>query len=656
MALDKNTIEEVKARMDVVEVLSDFISLKRKGQNLWACCPFHEEKTPSFSVSPAKGIYKCFGCGKSGDAITFIMDHEGVSYPEAIRYLAKRYGIEIQEEEKTPEQVQAQNERESLYIVLNYAKEYFTDLLWNHQQGRGIGLSYFKERGFTEPVIKNFELGFSLDTWQGLHDAALKKGFSKEQLEKAGLILVKDEGRKVYDRFRGRVTFPIQNISGRVIGFGARILTKDKNQPKYLNSPETLVYEKSKVLYGLYQAKAAIRQQEKCYLVEGYTDVISLHMVEVANVVASSGTSLTEEQIQLIKRYTNNITVLYDGDTAGLKASMRGVDMILAADMNVRVVAFPEGEDPDSYSQKLGQQAFQTYLKEKEQDFITFKARLYAQESAQDPVSQAQTVKEIVASIARVPDPIKRTVFVAATSKELAMPEDVLLAEMNKIIATEIQQRRRKEKQAQQQPGGNAAPPSGLDAEMLLQGAEQEALQAPPTQQELMRSQEQETLRVLLSYGHINMAHDHDYPLAQYLLNELDEVAFTTPIFVRILHILKQQLGKGQVPTLRFWLDQEDQDIKRIVIDLTEGRYEVSENWRKMYQIIVPKEQDLLNDVAFHTAMRLKHRVVVQNIEQVMEKLKTAQTPDQQDTLLQEIMDLKNLEKEIAQMLGNVLR
>ena len=375
MPISKETIQLIQDRADVLEVVSDFVSLKKRGANWMACCPFHNEKTPSFSVSPSKGIYKCFGCGRGGDAVSFVMEIENASYPEALRYLAKKYGIDIQEDEKlTDEELAQQTERESILILLDFAAKYFQEMLSQNDEGKALGMSYFKERGFLPKTLETFGLGYSLSAWDGFTKVALQKGFTKEILEKAGLTIIKDT-TKIFDRFRERVMFPIHNVSGKTIAFGARLLKKDKKQAKYLNSPETPVYHKSKVLYGIYQAKKSIREHEECYLVEGYTDVISLHQGDIQNAVASSGTALTIEQIRLIKRFTNNITVLYDGDSAGIKASLRGVDLILEEDLNARIVALPDGEDPDSYLKALGPSAFQKYLDEHKEDFITFKTK-----------------------------------------------------------------------------------------------------------------------------------------------------------------------------------------------------------------------------------------------------------------------------------------
>ncbi|MFN3840875.1 MAG: DNA primase, partial [Cyclobacteriaceae bacterium] len=375
--ISRSTIDEVKNRIDIVDVVSDFVSLKRSGQNYKALSPFTNEKTPSFYVVPSKGIFKDFSSGKGGDAITFVMEHEGLGYLEAIRYLAKKYGVEIIEEEQSAEDQASQNERDSLYIVMNFAKEYFKNLLHHDDEGRSIGLSYFRERGFNDRTLEKFDLGYSLNQWDHFEKHALGSGFSASVLEKAGLVISKEDGQgKTYDRFRGRVIFPVHNLAGKVVAFGARTLSTEKNQPKYINSPETDIYHKSNVLYGLYQAKNEIRKQDFCYLVEGYTDVLSLHQSGIENVVASSGTALTEEQIRLMRRFTENVTVLFDGDAAGVKAALRGIDLILKGGLNVRVVLLPDGEDPDSYSRKMGSTEFSQYLKDNTKDFISFKIDL----------------------------------------------------------------------------------------------------------------------------------------------------------------------------------------------------------------------------------------------------------------------------------------
>src|SRR5688572_16443635 len=418
------------ARID--EVVGDFVSLKRRGTSMIGLCPFYNEKTPSFNVSPARGIFKCFGCGKGGNAVNFIMEHEHYSYPEALRYLARKYNISVEEDEKAPGFDLEQLQRESLLVVTEFARKYYMQQLHETDEGKSVGLSYFHEREFTETMIEKFQLGYSPDQWRGLTDAALEAGYLLENLQKAGLTIVNED--KKFDRFRGRVMFPVHNITGKVIAFGARILKTDPKSPKYLNSPESDIYHKSKILYGIFFAKKSIIAKDECFLVEGYTDVIALHQVGIENVVASSGTSLTVEQIRLIGRYTKNITILYDGDPAGIKASLRGIDLILEEGLNVRVVLFPDGDDPDSFSRKHNSYEVAAYINEHAQDFIRFKTGLLLKDVANDPVRKAGLIREIVETIAKIPDPIIRSTYTRECSVQMEISEQILIAELNKLV------------------------------------------------------------------------------------------------------------------------------------------------------------------------------------------------------------------------------
>ena len=646
MKLSQDTIQEIQSRIEIEEVVSDFVSLKRKGQNLWACCPFHNEKSPSFSVSPAKGIFKCFGCGKAGDAITFVMEIEALNYVEALKFLAGKYSIEIEEEEQTDEQQAAHNEKESLHIVLSFAARYFQELLRNHPEGKSIGYSYFKQRGFNDQVIDKFGLGYSLEQWDGLMKAAKAEGFSEELLEKAGLVIRKEDkqnGDRFYDRFRGRVIFPIHTVSGKPIAFGARILKQDKNKsgkagPKYLNSPETAVYHKSDVLYGISQAKQAIRQQENCYLVEGYTDVISLHLSGVENVVASSGTSLTDGQIQLIGRYARQITVLFDGDPAGLKASLRGIDMILASGLHVKVVVFPEGEDPDSYSQKLGSTAFQEYLAKEAQDFLKFKAALYAKEAANDPIRKAETVKEVVASIAKIPDPIERAVYLKECSSLLEINEDLLVKELNQL------HRKKLAKDA----GVKQLPPP----------PEEEQYAHPPLEKatsadESLQLQERESIRLLLNYGFNQI--EENYQLHNYLLKEIEELEFQTPVYKMILQQFKDRLAQGQIVDAQFFIREGAPEVRKEVAGLIVEKYDLSNVWTERHNIHIPREEDVLDKAVFQNVVRLKFRTVQKLIGENLRKLKNATEEEEMLELMQVHKSLKSAEMELAKLLGIVV-
>ncbi|MBI3220965.1 MAG: DNA primase [Bacteroidetes bacterium] len=640
MLISRETIEEVKNRVDIIDVISDFVTLKKSGQNYKALSPFANEKTPSFFVVPAKGIFKDFSSGKGGDAFTFVMEHEKLSYAEAIRYLAKKYGVEIKEDRLTDEGAAEQSEREGLYILMNFAKDYYKNILITHEDGRSIGLSYFRERGFNDRTIEKFELGFALEGWENFSREAIAKGYNKDLLEKTGLVVKREDGSS-YDRFRGRVIFPVHNISGKVIAFGARMLGKDKNQPKYINSPETDIYHKSDVLYGLYQAKNSIRQHDVCYLVEGYTDVISMHQADVENVVASSGTALTENQIKLIHRFTENVTVLFDGDSAGIKAALRGIDMILKGGLNVRVVLFPDGEDPDSYSRKVGTTAFHQFLKEHTQDFVSFKTSLFAKEAAGDPIRKAESIKEVVTSIALIPDPIKRSVYIQETSHLLNITESVLLAELNKVL---IGERRKNEKEAIREQQEAPLPIEDIDVSPTKVDA-----------QGMVFYQERETIRLLLNYSDQKLEEQN---LADFLLHELEDVEFTHPVFKEIYEAFKTGLAKGQTIDNQFFLRNGSEEVKRMVTELITPRYATSQHWSEKFHIYFSKEQDVLNDLALTNVLRLKFRVVQKMMDENLALVKQAEAGgnwDELDKALDMQTGLKKAESELAGLLGIVV-
>ncbi|MHC2993425.1 DNA primase [Pontibacter sp. HJ8] len=639
--IPKETVDQILAQADIVEVVGDFVSLKKKGQNMWANCPFHHEKSPSFSVSPAKGIYKCFGCGKAGNSVQFIMDVEGTSFPEALKYLAKKYGIAVPEDQPTPEYAREQSERDSLYIVSDFANKHYQQVLHHHEQG-AIGQSYLKERGLSSNTIRKFELGYSVDAWSDLTDAALKAGYEQKYLESTGLTIVKEDGKK-YDRFRGRVMFPIHNISGRVIGFGARTLkSNDKKSPKYLNSPESEIYHKSNVLYGMYQARQAIRMQDMCYMVEGYLDVLSLHQGGIENVVASSGTSLTEGQIKLIARYTQNITVLYDGDAAGIKASLRGIDLILENGLNVNVVTFPTGEDPDSYIQKVGDEAFKAYVQEYSQDFISFKTSLYAEESKGNPVKKADAIREIVTSISKIPDPIKRTVFFRSCSLIFDIDEQLLISEYNKMHLQDRQQ------QQQHRSGGS---PEDL-AEAAYYEEEAAATAKPATEADGLKRYEREIVRMLLNYPDRILVEGQN--TCQYMLEQLEDVEFRTPLYARLVEVVKEKLSQGSIPTADDFINYPDQEIRTEATNLLSDPYELSHNW-ETHHIFVPHESDLLPYGAERAVLRLKWRNAQVLMKVEMEKLRLVTDPAEQDRVLQVIRSLKTFETQICDLLGIVV-
>ena len=697
--IPKELVDQIIQTADIVEVVGDFVQLKRKGQNLWAPCPFHNEKSPSFSVNPAKSLYKCFGCGKAGGVVQFVMDVEGTSYVEALKYLAKKYAIEILEEEKTPQQQLEQNERDSQFIVSDFAKSHYHRLLLNSEEGMSIGYGYLKERGLNLSTIQTFELGYSLDSWDDLMKAAETAGYDKKYLEKTALTVIRtddqghDTGRR-YDRFRGRVMFPIHNISGRVVGFGARTLKRDDKMAKYLNSPESEIYHKSDVLYGLFQARQAIRTQEICYLVEGYLDVLSLYQGGIKNVVASSGTSLTEGQIRLIKRYSDNVTVLYDGDAAGIKASLRGTDLLLEGGLNVRVVLFPDGDDPDSYIRKVGDQRFTEYIETKSQDFITFKTTLVAREASGDPVKKAEAIRDVLHSIAKVPDAIKRQVFLQQTSATFGIDEQVLITEYNKLVKSPSQQSR---------PGGSGSsgssdnrgnygqgagsansgfPPSSNprsapparpmtdeeEAEMLLYGGAEATVEilgagasfvAAPGKADdddpapdMLKVCEREVLRLLVLYAGREI--EPEVSVAGYLIGQLGENPLQVPLYAEMWELCRQELLAGRFPDARLLAQNERADIRGLITDLATERYEISPNWRTK-EIYVFNEVDLPQLACDNAVLRLNKVHVQRELDQCLEKLRHPLDDVEMFEILGDIKRLKELDNELAALLGTVV-
>lgn len=646
MAVSKEILDKINESIDIVEVIGDFVTLKKKGHYYSACCPFHNEKTPSFAVTPAKGIYKCFGCGKAGDAIRFVMDIEGLSYIETMRYLAKKYGIDIPEGPTKDVDFHKQNERESLLIVLQYAKSYFQKILQEHDEGQSIGYSYFKERGFSDSTIKKFDLGYSLEEWEGLFKQAVKEGFSIEMLEKAGLVVRKENANdknsvRHYDRFRARVIFPIHNVTGKVIAFGARILKTDKNQPKYLNSPETEVYHKSKILYGIYQAKQSIRQEDNCFLVEGYTDVISLHQAGIENVVASSGTSLTEDQVRLISRYTINITILYDGDIAGIKASMRGIDMILEQGMNVNVVTFPDSEDPDSYVRKLGGEEFKKYIKASKKDFISFKTALFLKETEGDPVKKAGVIREIVESISKIPDAIKRAIFFKQCSALMEIEEQTLISEYNKIVLKKNQEKKHED-----------VPPPDLPPDFFNPDYEPVQEDKKPEMTSI-EAHEREILRLIINYAPVKL--EESKRLYEYVLEQVEDIDFHTDIYRRMLEMVKSEHDMGNLPDKGFFIQHNDEKIRNEAVDMLVSKYDYSPNWEKKFKIFITKEEDNLAEIIYSCVLKLKKLNVMFLLEQNKEQLKNNPSEEEQIRLMMIYTNLKKVDMELAKMLGNVI-
>ena len=562
--IDRDTIDRIFDTADIVEVISDFVSLKRSGQNFKGLSPFTNEKTPSFLVSPAKGIFKDFSSGKGGNVVGFLMEHEKLTYPEALRYLAKKYNIEITEQEPTPEEIQQRNERESLLIISGWAQKYFTNILQNTPEGQSVGMAYFRERGFHDDIIRKFQLGYSPEQKDALTNEALKEGYKLDYLVTTGLTIQKDDYKA--DRFRGRIIFPIHGLTGNVIGFGGRILKSDDKLAKYLNSPESDIYQKSRILYGLYHAKQAIVKQEKCFLVEGYTDVLGLHQAGIENVVSSSGTALTTEQIRLIKRFTSNVTIIYDGDEAGIKASLRGIDMVLEEGLNIKVVPLPEGEDPDSYSKQLSATEFQQYIKENEKDFISFKTRLLMKDMEQDPVGKAGMINDVIRSISVIPDTVMRSVYIKESARMLDTEERILYSQVYRLRKKKAEDRYNKESRQE---------------EIRIQSTP-----LPSFIKEIFSElQEKLLVRFLLQYGNERLYEIQDehegneyISVAEYVVNEIlnDELEFKNLLYRQVFEEVNNMIQKGEVIEIKHFVHHENPSISQLAVDLLSSPYSLS--------------------------------------------------------------------------------
>lgn len=637
--IPKETVDKIIETSRIEEVVGDFVSLKRRGTSMIGLCPFHNERTPSFHVSVAKGIFKCFGCGQGGDSLRFIMEHEKATYPEALRYLANKYSIEIAEVENSPEEKAVNDRRESLYIVSGFAAKYFHDQMMETEEGKTIGLSYFKERGFRDDIIKKFELGYSPDVWDALTQQAVKEGYNLQFLEETGLTIRKDN-EKLYDRFRGRVMFPIHSFTGRVIGFGGRTLKTDKAVPKYVNSPESDIYHKSNVLYGLFFAKKAIRDEDNCYLVEGYADVLSVHQAGVENVVASSGTSLTIEQIRLIGRFTKNITILYDGDEAGIKASLRGLDMILEEGLNVKVVLFPDGHDPDSYVQQFGSSAFKTHIEQNKKDFILYKTGILLKDAGNDPIKRAGIIREVVESIAKIPDGIKASVFVRECSSLLQIEERVLISELNKIHLSKAKK-----------DNSNYTTPQPIDAPPDV---------SAPALSGILDSddkQEKEIIRLLLNYGHELVQWDDitDTYIAPYIIANLADVTFDNSLCNRILDVYKKELENGSLPSEQDFIKHTDHEIADLAISMVSSPYILSDNWNAKRKIYVRNESENLRATILGGIFHLKKRKVDLILKKIRDDIQLETDADNQAILMRHYLQVKEVEKGISMFLGSVI-
>lgn len=668
--ITQQTIDKVFESARVEEVIGEFVQLKKAGSNFKGLSPFTDERTPSFMVSPVKQIWKDFSTGKGGNAISFLMEHEHYTYPEAIRWLANKYNIEIEETEQSDEQKEQINERESMFLVSKFAKEYFHDVLTNTQNGRAIGLSYFKERGFREDTIEKFDLGYCKDEWDNFTKAALAKGFDLKYLKSTGLTIVKEGGTedKMFDRFKGRVMFPIHSMSGRVLGFGGRILTNDKKAAKYLNSPESEIYHKSKILYGLYQAKKEIAKEDNCFLVEGYTDVISFHQSGIENVVASSGTALTPDQIRLVNRLTKNITVLFDGDAAGIRASLRGIDLILEQGMNVKVVTFPEGEDPDSFAKAHSNTELKQYLVDKAQDFIEFKVSLLMEEAANDPVKKAGLIRDIVTSISKIPDGIQREVYVQECARIMDISERVLFSELAQLLKKgAVASKRTNTGQDSNQP-----PPEYFyeqeQASMELVKGGNGKLQKSINQLNIL---EKEIIRILLLYGNeivdfINWVevvdergkvvlekdeYQNSVSNELYLNLQEDEIEFTNDIFRLTYYELIHQLNQNEKISVDHLVMHENPQISNLVTNILmdEEKYNLSDWERK--EVFVTETVKVLPKLVSDAILNLRRVLIEEKIKEIMsESQEQNATPN-----LEEIANYTGLKKRLFEKLNRVV-
>jgi DNA primase len=646
-------IDDIMQTSRIEEVIGDFIQLKKAGSNLKGLSPFTDEKTASFVVSPAKQIFKCFSTGKGGTAVTFLMEKEHFSYPEALKWLASKYNIEIPEDEPaTAAELAKINERDSLYIINEFAKEHFMQAMHESDEGKAIALSYFQERGFTPEIIKKFQLGYSINKGDDFTQAALSKGFKLEYLEKVGLVKTKED--RSFDFFRGRVMFPIHSVSGRTLGFGGRTLFTDKKIAKYFNSPESIIYNKSEILYGLHFSKGDIIKYDNCFLCEGYTDVISMFQAGIQNVVASSGTSLTKDQIKLIRRYTTNITILYDGDAAGIKASFRGIDLILEEGMNVKIVLFPEGEDPDSYSKKVSTSELEEYIKSHTQDFISFKADILLKDSANDPIKRAELIREIVHSVSLIPDQITRSIYSSEISKRFELTEEVVTHELNKnrqgVIAKQTQE-------PEIQP---------IPTNFLPTSPEKQSVQA---KQDKHNPHELDLIRKMIMYGCFAINTEQtdeegqtvviETSVSELIYHELekDELSFNNPLYQRLYEIIATGIQEKTLFQSSFFLRNEDQEIVRFVSDLESYNTELSPSWISKHKIDTLSELDKLKVAVMGSIYSFKLNKIIERIQEIHKLLESLDPANETEAhaLISEQMLLEKVKKTLSDLLGRTI-
>lgn len=638
--ISQQTIQQILSRIDIIEIVGGFVKLKKRGINYLGLCPFHNEKTPSFTVSPTKEIYKCFGCGRSGNSINFLMDHEKYSYVEALRWLANKYNVDIEETETTPEAKQIQQVADSLYIINNFAQQYFTENLFNNEEGQDNGLSYLKERGFREEVIKKFQLGYCLQERDAFARTAQTAQYNPEFLQKSGLVIMRDE--KLVDNYRGRIIFPVQNHSGKILGFGARIIGKSEKAPKYINTPENEIYVKSKILYGSYFARQSIDKNDECLLVEGYTDVISLHQAGIENVVASGGTSLTQDQLRLVKKYTNNLTIIYDGDSAGIKAALRGLDMALEEGLNVKLVLIPDREDPDSYVHKVGAAKFQEFIKANKKDFILFQLEVSLHDAALDTNKKAEVVNQIAETISKlnkVEDFTRQQDYIRRCAEILKIEEPGLNALVNKFI------RQRISKQEIKLPFDEA---KYYEEQTRQKGYEDDTMLLLQKDE----LQERAIVRCLIEFG--LKAWNEDLRVADYILEEYTDV-IDSPKLLRIIEIYKTWYQEKREPTAKTFLYHEDLQLSADVMDLLDFPYEISSNWKDHFEGKILTQEELYLEEVKSTMNYLKLRKIKRLIEENQKDLETFHTSEEQIVLIQTHQHLKQLETELTRQMGTVI-
>jgi DNA primase len=632
------TIQKINDEARVEDIVGEFVSLKKRGVNLIGNCPFHNEKTPSFYVSPTKGIYKCFGCGKAGGSINFLMESQQMTYVEALRYLANRYNIEVEETELTNEVKEQINARESVIIATSFAQKFYTDYLLHHEEGKNIGLSYFKERGFSEKTIEKFQLGFAPSQRDAFTKNALANGFQIDILKKA--CLTSKGEHSTYDFFYDRVMFPIHDVSGRVIAFGGRTLRSDKTLPKYINTAESEAYEKSKVLYGISFAKHSIRKEDTCFLCEGYTDVISLHQAGVENTVSSSGTALTPDQIKLIKRFTDNVTILYDGDAAGIKAALRGVDLAIEGGLNVRLVLLPDGEDPDSFVQKMGEVAFREFIKTNQKDFILFKTALFFDEAKEDPIKRAELTRDIISTIAKIQEPLKRNEYIKECSRIMDVREQLLLSEVSKIL------RKSWKEEGKSMPVSDE--PMPISKEEKLQH-EQQFRVSTKKNEEL----EKNIIRILAEYG--PMAYEEGKSVTQEVLEHLDIEYFENQDHKTYFNFMIDNYNKGLLPTTEQLINSEENRIKNMTIHIFYQPYDISPNWEIKHDILLPQKSDyFIKDVKQSIAL-FKIEYLNKQISIIQEKLKDRTDIEEEKKNTKIYMKMHQEKKELSKIVGTVI-